>query len=302
MWLILCVTITLVHNPDRFSGDVGKRPYSNPHIHHMSANAISMSSNIGGGPSFIPKYSSLHCDIAYCQGITVTTVTTNDIHQITITWLLSTATCLQSSRALYQRTPPKPSLSGLKHSLCLLTWLTYLCLPPSCSRVPISVLHWSPPFLCSTISMLIGSHCIPWKRKKDLLCSDKIPLNIAIPYALTWTLHLASLPCHRSINLLLFALTLQCTRQQGAPNTGPWYKNQGFLHMFKACRHRRVTLIMRSRFPLGENPLVLSHHCRGLMYSRPIGIMSLHRVRIPHHTQISGSLSRRKHTFLGFQS
>ncbi len=89
----------------------------------------------------------------------------------------------------------------------LLTWLTYLCLPPSCSHVPISVLHRSPPFLCSTISSLYCSHCIPWKRKKDLLRSDKTLLNIAIPCALTWTLHLASLHCHLSTNLLLFALT-----------------------------------------------------------------------------------------------
>ncbi len=37
--------------------------------------------------------------------------------------------------------------------------------------------------------------------------------------------------------------------------------------------HRRVTLIMRNGLPLGENPLVLSHHCRGLMYSSPKGIM-----------------------------
>ncbi len=62
------------------------------------------------------------------------------------------------------------------------------------------------------------------------------------------------------------------TRRQGAPRTGPWDKNQGFLHMSKARRHRRVTLIMRNGFPLGENPLDLSHHCRGLMYSRPKGI------------------------------
>ncbi len=62
------------------------------------------------------------------------------------------------------------------------------------------------------------------------------------------------------------------TRRHGAPSTGPWDKNQGCLHMSKARRQRRVTLIMRSGFPLGENPLVLSHHCRGLMYSRPIGI------------------------------
>ncbi len=45
-----------------------------------------------------------------------------------------------------------------------------------------------------------------------------------------------------------------------------------FLHMSKARRHCRVTLIMRSGFLLRENPLVLSHHCRGLMYSRPKGI------------------------------
>ncbi len=42
--------------------------------------------------------------------------------------------------------------------------------------------------------------------------------------------------------------------------------------MSKARRHRRVTLIMRNGFPLGVNPLDLSHHCRGLMYSRPKGI------------------------------
>ncbi len=46
-------------------------------------------------------------------------------------------------------------------------------------------------------------------------------------------------------------------------------KNQGFLHMSKTRRQRRVTVSMRSGFPLGENPLVLSHHCRGLIYSRP---------------------------------
>ncbi len=60
--------------------------------------------------------------------------------------------------------------------------------------------------------------------------------------------------------------------RHGAPSTGPWFKNQGFLHMSRARTHRRETLIMRSGFPLGENPLVLSHHCRGLMYSRPNGI------------------------------
>ncbi len=62
------------------------------------------------------------------------------------------------------------------------------------------------------------------------------------------------------------------TRWQGAPSTRPSDKNQGFLHMSKACRHRHVTFIMRRGFPLRENPLVLSHNCRGLLYSRPKGI------------------------------
>ncbi len=47
-------------------------------------------------------------------------------------------------------------------------------------------------------------------------------------------------------------------QRQGAPSPGRWDKNQGFLHMSKARRHRRVTLIMQSGFPLGENLLVLS--------------------------------------------
>ncbi|CAM4618537.1 unnamed protein product [Leuciscus chuanchicus] len=61
-------------------------------------------------------------------------------------------------------------------------------------------------------------------------------------------------------------------RRQGAPSTGPWDRNQGFFHITKARRHRRVTLIVRNGLPLGENPLVLSHHCRGLMCSSPKGI------------------------------
>ncbi len=61
-------------------------------------------------------------------------------------------------------------------------------------------------------------------------------------------------------------------RGQGGHSPGPETRTKGFLHMSKARRHRRMTLIMQSGFPLGENPLVLSHHCRGLMYSRPKGI------------------------------
>ncbi len=54
-----------------------------------------------------------------------------------------------------------------------------------------------------------------------------------------------------------------------APNTGPWDRNQGFFHITKARKHRCVTLLMRKVLPLGENPLVLSHHCRGLIYNSP---------------------------------
>ncbi len=43
--------------------------------------------------------------------------------------------------------------------------------------------------------------------------------------------------------------------------------------MDRARRHRRVTLIIRNGFPLEENPLVFNHHCRGLMYRKPKGIM-----------------------------
>ncbi len=57
-----------------------------------------------------------------------------------------------------------------------------------------------------------------------------------------------------------------------SPNMGPWDRNQGFFHITKACKHRRVTLIMQKGLPLRENPLVLSHHCRGLMYSSLKGI------------------------------
>ncbi len=132
----------------------------------------------------------------------VSPVTTNDTHQITITWLLSTATCHHSSRALYQRTPPKHSLSDLKHSMCYLpdspTFVYLLVVPVSRSLCSCSCVPSSPRSY---------SHWIHWKRKHDLLRSGKTLLNIAIPCTLTWTLHLASLHCHYSINLLLFALT-----------------------------------------------------------------------------------------------
>ncbi len=69
------------------------------------------------------------------------------------------------------------------------------------------------------------------------------------------------------------ASVLSILRQHEAPNTGTWDRNQGFLHITKARKHRRVTLIMRTGLPLGGNPLVLSHQCRGLMYNSPKAIM-----------------------------
>ncbi len=83
----------------------------------------------------------------------------------------------------------------------------------------------------------------------------------------------AGWPLMTAPQLVRVASIASVTRWQGAPSTRPWDKNQGFLHMSKARRHRRMTLIMQSGFPLGENPLVLSHHCSYLMYSRPKGIM-----------------------------
>ncbi len=68
------------------------------------------------------------------------------------------------------------------------------------------------------------------------------------------------------------ASVVSILRRHEAPNTGPWYRNQGFFHITMACKHRRLTLIMRKGLPLGENPLVLSHHCRCLMYNSPNGI------------------------------
>ncbi len=62
-------------------------------------------------------------------------------------------------------------------------------------------------------------------------------------------------------------------RRHEAPSTGPWDRNQGFFHITKARKRRRMTLTMQKGLPLGENPLVLSHHCRYLVYSSPTGIM-----------------------------
>ncbi len=65
---------------------------------------------------------------------------------------------------------------------------------------------------------------------------------------------------------------VRLTQWQRTPSTCPCDKIQGFLHMSKAQNHCHMTLNMWSRFPLGENTLVLSHHSRGLKYSWPKGI------------------------------
>ncbi len=69
------------------------------------------------------------------------------------------------------------------------------------------------------------------------------------------------------------ASVISILRRHEAPNMVPWDRNQGFFHITKACMHCRVTLIMRKGLPHWENPLVLSHHCRGLMYNIPKCIM-----------------------------
>ncbi len=56
--------------------------------------------------------------------------------------------------------------------------------------------------------------------------------------------------------------------QTDPPEPGPKF----FISASSPQGETSMTLIMRSGFPLGENPLVLSHHCRGLMYSRAKGI------------------------------
>ncbi len=65
------------------------------------------------------------------------------------------------------------------------------------------------------------------------------------------------------------ASVVSFTRWHGAPNTGPCDRNHCFIHMSMARKHRRVTLIMLNGLPLGENPVVLSHHCKSLMCRRP---------------------------------
>ncbi len=99
-------------------------------------------------------------------------------------------------------------------------------------------------------------------------------------------------------------------RRQGAPSTGLWDKNQGFVHMSKARRHRRMTKIYhigRSCHQTQQSLKLLDSGWPAFSYSRDCredrldpsrGQTCLHRGRIPHHAQISGSLYWRKHTFL----
>ncbi len=61
-------------------------------------------------------------------------------------------------------------------------------------------------------------------------------------------------------------LPIQCTlcRTPGSRAIGEIPSSRA-IRMSKTRRQRRAILSMRSGFPLGENPLVLSHHCRGLI-------------------------------------
>ncbi len=90
-----------------------------------------------------------------------------------------------------------------------------------------------------------------------------------------WSFHRPWLECPSKIapQPVREASVVSILRRHEAPNMGPWDSNQGFFHIIKARKHRRMTLIMRKGLPFGENPLVLSHHCRGLMYNSPKGIM-----------------------------
>ncbi len=58
------------------------------------------------------------------------------------------------------------------------------------------------------------------------------------------------------------------------PTQDPGTGTKASFLMTKARRHHHVTLTKRNGLPLRENPLVLSHQCRDLMYSRPKGITS----------------------------
>ncbi len=50
------------------------------------------------------------------------------------------------------------------------------------------------------------------------------------------------------------ASVVSILRRHEAPSTGPWDRNQGFFHITKARKHRRVTLIIRKGLPLKGKP------------------------------------------------
>ncbi len=68
------------------------------------------------------------------------------------------------------------------------------------------------------------------------------------------------------------ASVVSILRRHEAPNMGPWDRNQGFFHITKARKHRRVTLIMWKGVAPRGNILVLSHHWMCLMYNSPKAI------------------------------
>ncbi len=158
----------------------------------------------------------------YWEMATGITVTPNYTHQIQLTWLLITATCHQSSRALYQCTPLEQSLSGLKHSM--LTHLTFLLfvysLIVSVFRSQIS----TAPVLHRLQASLLP--LVPLDKVKDWLLTDKrLSRNFSIPDSLTWTCCIAPFPCHNSINRLLISLT-------SVSLSICWHEYSVFTHLF----------------------------------------------------------------------
>lgn len=90
-----------------------------------------------------------------------------------------------------------------------------------------------------------------------------------------WSLHRpwAERPSRITSQLVREASVVSILRWHNALNTGPWAKNQGFFHITRVRKYLCITLMMQKELSLGENPLVLSHRCNGLMFKRPKGMM-----------------------------
>ncbi len=65
------------------------------------------------------------------------------------------------------------------------------------------------------------------------------------------------------------ASVVSILRRHEAPNMGPWNRNQGFFHVIKARKHRRVTLIMWKGVAPRGKPFGPESPLQGLMYNSP---------------------------------